>query len=152
MPTSVECAASAASFATIPSPLVARRNSTMLVMPAAMNDTTYSDTLCKGAATLVSRLATGPYKWSNGDTTRSTTVTLAGVYFCTARKNCHYYTDTIHVLPTPRHDSLHEIVVCKGNMIDLTIQSSLLSGPYLWSDGAVTRAIRANLLNWDLCV
>jgi uncharacterized protein (TIGR02145 family) len=102
-------------------------------------------TFCTGGSVTLTSSSIWGNEWSTGDTTRSITVSSAGIYYvvvysgtCFARsEDVVIYVDSIPV--TPIISISGNSTFCLGDSITLT--SSSPSGN-LWSNGALTRSIR----------
>ncbi len=100
------------------------------------NDTT----LCQGQSVILSGGSASSYLWSDGSTTSSITVMVAGTYWLQASNSQCSASDTISVSfnPTPTVNLGNDTTLCQGQTITLIGDSA---SAYLWSDGSTTSAI-----------
>lgn len=101
---------------------------------------------CKGDSVVLSAPGYASYRWSNGATTPSITVTSSGKYHVTVANNggCAGVSDTVNItvsdLPKPAPDiKSSDSVICDGETI--TLESSQDYAGYQWSTGAITKGI-----------
>ncbi len=102
-------------------------------------------TFCQGSSVTLTASEGVTYLWSNGETTRSISVTTAGNYSVTvtSASNCSGTSAatvvTVNDLPvTPIITAGSSITFCTGDSVVLT--SSEAAG-YLWNNGATTKSI-----------
>ncbi|MFN8319602.1 MAG: T9SS type A sorting domain-containing protein [Saprospiraceae bacterium] len=100
--------------------------------------------LCQGESeTLTSSTAGNLYKWSNGQSTPSITVTENGTYqlSVTDANGCQGVaspvTITVHALPVVSINSSGPVTFCQGNNVILTSSNA---SSYLWSNGITTQS------------
>jgi len=118
-------------------------------------------TYCGGAPislTLTSS-ASDRYRWSNGDTTQSITVTTTGNYYVYTTLNslgCRSFnSDTIRVtssatIGTPNVSPSGATTFCAGSTVRLTSSVTAPSGgSYIWSNGAISRVTTTRALTVD---
>ncbi|MGB5075072.1 MAG: choice-of-anchor L domain-containing protein [Bacteroidota bacterium] len=85
------------------------------------------------------------YQWSNGDTTQSIIVSLAGTYFVSVRNSigCQGISPdvlvTVYPLPNPEIIALSPMPVCEGDSVILGLRESYAS--YEWSTGELSASI-----------
>lgn len=104
--------------------------------------------LCTGGSvTLSAPTGTGyTYTWSNGDTTSSIVVNVAGTYAVTVNESsiCHStspsVTVTVNADETPAIFAASETTFCEGGSVTL---SSTSAAAYSWSNGETTQTIGA---------
>lgn len=101
---------------------------------------------CGDPLTLTATALRGPYQWSNGDTTRSTTVSGAGTWLCLTPGNCNGIRDTFVVLPMPVSDTLFQQRVdsCNPAGVNIILKAPTTGSRYTWSTGATTSDIGVN--------
>lgn len=75
------------------------------------------------------------YKWSNGDTTKTLTVSSTGKYYVDITNSCNTVTDTINVTVTgaPYMALGNNVKFCGGSTLNLSAQNPGCT--YLWSNG-----------------
>lgn len=105
-------------------------------------------TLCQGGSQTLTATATGAtsFRWSNGATGSSITVTSGGTYtvYATSNGTCSSAVSAPIVVtelvapPTPAISASGPLAICQGNSITLT--SSNPTGN-VWSNGAITQSI-----------
>lgn len=100
--------------------------------------------LCQGESeTLTSSTAGNLYKWSNGQSTPSITVTENGTYqlSVTDANGCQGVaspvTITVHALPVVSINSSGPVTFCQGSNVILTASNA---STYLWSNGITTQS------------
>lgn len=82
--------------------------------------------------------------WSNGETTRSITVTSSGRYYATLSKNncertSEYIDVTVYPNPKPTIEALGDAEFCEGGSVTLQVTNPQPNSIYTWSDGTVGR-------------
>ena len=110
--------------------------------------TTASMPLCNGAsAVLTASGSSGDYRWSNGATGSSISITAAGTYYATAVNNCGtsaasnpivVTTDQIPTAPTVTPSG--NLLLCNGESATLSANGSSI----IWSNGASSNSIVVN--------
>ena len=100
-------------------------------------------TFCAGGSVTLTASPSSSYLWSNGATTQSITVTVAGNYSVTESDNaCSPTSDpitvTVNPLPQPVINASGPTTFCAGGSVTLTAPSGPL---YHWSNGATTQSI-----------
>ena len=98
---------------------------------------------CPGDDVTLTSSSASSYEWSNGETTRSITVSTSGSYTVTTGGNCGGTSSAVLVdassAPTvPTITTSGSTSICPGEVLVLT--SSPANG-YVWSNGATTRSI-----------
>jgi len=81
------------------------------------------------------------FRWSDGTSSRTTTISQAGVYSVRVRKGSCWATDSIRVsgLPPGRADLGRDTAFCRGDSIQLSVLGR--NATWLWSTGQTTPAI-----------
>lgn len=101
--------------------------------------------LCPGATLMLapSKDTSYQYRWQNGDSLRKLTVTAAGSYSVTAKKNGCANTATIKVdyISLPEVELGNDTTLCEGKSLSLYIAPS--DGTYLWNTGNTSNTINA---------
>lgn len=120
---------------------------TVKLSPAAnaVITTSGSTTICEGNSVILTASKNESYLWSNGATTQSITVTVAGNYsvvvtnICGDTKTSDLTSVTVNPLPsTATISPAGATTICEGNSVILTASSG---SSYLWSNGATTQSI-----------
>ena len=104
--------------------------------------------ICQGDNVVLTSTEASSYLWSNGETTRSITVTTEGNYTVTVTNaaGCQSVVSgtaavTVNALPTrPTINPAGTVNICSGSSRTLT---SSIGTTYLWSNGATTQSIDA---------
>jgi hypothetical protein len=103
-----------------------------------------SMTFCTGGSVTLTSSTSPAYRWSNGATTQSITVTTPGNYQVTAvNGNCsttagHVSVAVVNNFPTPTITASGATGICPGSAVTLTASPATT---YSWSNGANTRSI-----------
>lgn len=101
---------------------------------------------CPGGSVLLTSSTASSYRWSNGATTQSITVTASGNYNVTITSGSCSATSTNTTVtvtstpPIPTVTASGSLSICPGSSVKL---SSSQAVSYLWSNGATTREIMA---------
>ena len=100
--------------------------------------------LCQGQSIVLSGGSAASYLWSDGSTTSTITVTLAGTYWLQAGTGTCTSSDTIVISlnPTPTVNLGNDTTLCQGQTITLSGDSA---ASYLWSDGSTTSSITVSI-------
>lgn len=128
-------------------------NIRLIIYQKPKNDTTFSKlnirpgsaylgedtTICEGTELVLSPKGEDwlSYKWYNGSTQPTDTITEAGKYWITALNSCGYYTDTIEVSisPSPKPDLGNDTTsTCPDIPVTFDAEAGFQS--YLWQDGS----------------
>ena len=116
----------------------------------------FSDTVCPHGSTII--IATGiggqaTYKWSNGYTTSSITVTdtVTTTYTATVYGICDStkIMKTVTVIPLPKPLINGSLWKCKGTKDTLSVSSSINPTTYKWSNGETGSSIITGAINGD---
>jgi hypothetical protein len=100
-----------------------------------------STTICQGGSVTLTSSVADSYSWSNGATTRSTTISTAGSYTVTVTQNSCPATSvatTIVVNAVPSKPTVTVVDNCNNTS---TLTASDYTGTLLWSTGATTPSI-----------
>ncbi len=120
-----------------------RKLSDILTCVPVINASSTTSFACYGSVTLSNNLGSA-YSWSDGETTKSITVTAAGDYSCNVTTSCGNITsNVIRVSITSSvviNASSATYFFC-GDSVTLTESDSMGSSAYLWSDGETTQSI-----------
>ena len=103
-------------------------------------------TICAGTTITLNATSSGSnYVWNTGATTSSIQVSQAGQYWVAATNSCGTTRDTINVgvLQAPTVNLGPDRLICLNSSTVLVADSGAYN--YLWSTGAITRAITAVL-------
>jgi len=115
-----------------------------------------SDSICPHGTTTV--IATGiggqaTYKWSNGYTTSSISVTdsVTTTYTATVYGLCDStkVMKTVTVIPFPKPSIAGSLWKCKGTKDTLTVSSTINPTTYKWSNGETSSSIITGTINGD---
>lgn len=101
--------------------------------------------LCEGeSVTLTVNETAASYRWSNGETTRSITITTPGIYtaYISNDEGCERPSDPVTVSVRENRpvsiSMFGQTEFCEGDSVVLTVNQE---GEYLWSTGETTRSI-----------
>ena len=105
-------------------------------------------TFCQGGSIMLTSSAATSYKWSNGATTQSITVSTAGSYTvtvsnsngCTASSAATNV--TVNSLPTPTTTPSGNVTITTSSSTNITVNETY--NAYLWNTGASTQSITVN--------
>lgn len=101
---------------------------------------------CEGdSATLSSSLVDVGFLWNNGSTSNNITVKNSGDYILTTTNGsgCQASdTVSVFVIPLPTIEFDNDTVICDGQTIDITINSTVAVN-YLWQDGSTSSSFTA---------
>jgi large repetitive protein len=112
--------------------------------PPVTVTTSGSPNLCEGGSVELTANAADSYLWSNGETTQTITVDVAGSYTVTITdaNGCQSTSSAVNVTiltpPAPTLFPFGPQFICEGQAITLT---STTASSYLWSTGATTQSI-----------
>lgn len=102
------------------------------------NDTIF----CQGTLTLVPYQSLGvSYRWQDGSTSSTYTVTKTGMYSVTVSNTCNSVTDSIMVMITgpPKFVLGSEVKLCNGTILNLNARNP--GSRYLWNTGDSTQIL-----------
>jgi hypothetical protein len=104
-------------------------------------------TFCQGGSVTLTATAATSYLWSNGATTQSIVVTTSGSYSVTVNNNGQLSTTntinvTVNAAPATSISTSGSTSICQGSSVTLTAAAG---SSYLWSNGATTQSINANI-------
>ncbi|GAB3542646.1 hypothetical protein GCM10027443_43790 [Pontibacter brevis] len=117
---------------------------TVFALPVATITASGTTTFCEGGSVILSASEGAGYLWSNGETTRTVTVTEAGNYTVTvtSESGCEATsaatTVLVHELPTAAIMTSGDTTFCEGGNVMLTASEGT---SYRWSNGETTQAI-----------
>lgn len=90
------------------------------------------------------------YKWSNGDSTVSTTIYETGTYSLISEneEGCTAFSESITIAVDPQLNpiivSLGSETFCEGDMVELSLEDLGSNYPVTWSSGSVDQSITVN--------
>lgn len=98
-------------------------------------------TICALQTIMLSAPAGYRYRWSTGDTTPASSITEAGIYWCTVDFGCNSSTDTIVIRRTaaPVPFNLPDTLICDAGL-PVLVKAPVAAPFYLWSTGVTTAA------------
>ncbi len=97
-------------------------------------------TICPGQAlTIGGEAYFFSYQWSNGDTTRFTTIFQPGIYWCTVDFGCSTFTDTIEIAlsTAPAKILADDTVLCSSDF-PFTLKPTVTLSNHTWSDNSTS--------------
>jgi gliding motility-associated-like protein len=111
------------------------------VGPLTHVDNPHTVVYCGKPMILTSTKSSGPYMWSNGDTSKSIVIDKTGEYQCHVFQGCNLYSDYFTIQDMPVVETLVPVRVCDTSKVDTVLKTIRSSGPVRWNTDDTTRTL-----------